>query len=85
MLGANGQLRVVALANVLPYRGTSAAPVRVWDVPAELGDTSSELSGGWTEQLDDLANVRPPAGGSWASDDLPTERMSVGDLGSTAG
>lgn len=38
VMEAGGNLRVVAVANLLPYRGEAGAgrPNRVWDLPVEL-------------------------------------------------
>lgn len=56
VMDAAGQLRIVAIANVLPHRGAAPqrGPTRVWEVPAELAD-SGDLSMGWTDQLEGCA------------------------------
>lgn len=51
VMDTRGQLREVAVANLLPYRGSpeEAAPTRVWDLPAELASSEpgEAAAAGW--------------------------------------
>jgi hypothetical protein len=71
-----GQLRQVAVANLLPYRGERGAerPTRVWDLPVELmsddaGEAAAagvvELGGAPHEEWDSVAMEGPSRG--WTS------------------
>lgn len=67
VMDAQGQLREVAVANLLPYRGDRGVdrPTRVWDLPVEL------RSGGSSEAGDAIAEEGghrvDSSGGSGAS------------------
>ena len=54
-MDVSGNARVVALANIIPYRGMQdgVIPNRVWDLPPELGSEMEEVE----EETPQLADV----------------------------